>query len=86
MDPKIQEIIDYIDSLIGEGVPRKVRETFGIVKEKIKTGGEVEITDSIYLLEEACENVNLASHIRTEIWSIISELEKIREEKSVKKQ
>ncbi|MAG17966.1 MAG: hypothetical protein CL944_00660 [Candidatus Diapherotrites archaeon] len=63
-------------------VPRNIRKTIDDAKQKITSKEDtlnVNISNAIYLMEDISNDINMPSHTRTEIWTIISELEAIRE-------
>lgn len=85
-DSKLKEQVSYVvelmDAIIDDTtVPRNIRKTIEDAKLKV-TGGdpiEVGVTSAIYMLEDISNDINMPAHTRTEIWTIISELEGIRE-------
>ncbi|MCH7902310.1 UPF0147 family protein [archaeon] len=63
-------------------VPRNIRRTIEEAKEKLSVEEKelnVNITSAIYLMDDISNDINMPAHTRTEIWTIISELESIRE-------
>ncbi|PIN98225.1 MAG: hypothetical protein COT90_05305, partial [Candidatus Diapherotrites archaeon CG10_big_fil_rev_8_21_14_0_10_31_34] len=63
------------------GVPRNIRKAVDESKEKIQAKDELEvnISSAIYLLDDISNDINMPQHTRTEIWTIISELENLKE-------
>jgi hypothetical protein len=64
------------------GVPRNIRRVVEEAKNKVsdKSGDlGVNLSRAIYLLDDISNDINMPSHTRTEIWTIISELEAIKE-------
>ena len=67
-------------------VPRNIRSTIQEAKDKIEKFEEndetldIAVTSAIYLLDDISNDINMPTHTRTEIWTIISELESIREQ------
>jgi len=63
------------------GVPRNIRKAVDESKEKIQAKYELEvnISSAIYLLDDISNDINMPQHTRTEIWTIISELENLKE-------
>jgi uncharacterized protein len=80
----IEDIIELMDSvLLDSGVPRNIRTVVEKAKEKILSKEEdvkVNCSAAIYLLEDISNDINMPPHTRTEIWTIISELERARQE------
>ncbi|MFH0955001.1 MAG: UPF0147 family protein [Candidatus Micrarchaeota archaeon] len=63
-------------------VPRNIRSTVLMASDKIGKGEcdiEVEIGSAIYSMEDIANDINMPSHTRTELWNIISSLERIKE-------
>ncbi len=85
-DDKVREQVAYavelMESIMDDtSVPRNIRKTIEDAKLKVTSGEaiEVAVTSAIYLLEDISNDINMPAHTRTEIWTIISELESIRE-------
>lgn len=76
-------VIELMDSIIADsGVPRNIRRMVEEAKNKIK--GEkkelaLNISSAIYMLDDISNDINMPSHTRTDIWTIISELEALKE-------
>ncbi len=87
MDAEIKQQIEYTVELMesimeDNSVPRNIRKTIDDAKQKITSKEDtlnVNISNAIYLMEDISNDINMPSHTRTEIWTIISELEAIRE-------
>lgn len=81
---RLQEIGDLMETLVEDRtIPRNIRKTVADGKEKIfaeKGDPSVAISSTIYMLEEASNDVNIPSHARTRVWELISELERAKEE------
>jgi len=62
-------------------VPRNIRRVVEDAKEKLKSKEElgVSISSAIYMLDDISNDINMPSHTRTEIWTLISELENLKE-------
>jgi len=84
---EIKDQIEYakelMDSIMDDTtVPRNIRKAIEDAKQKITSAEEsmqLNVTSAIYILEDISNDINMPSHTRTEIWTIISELESIRE-------
>ncbi len=79
----VDDIVELMDDvLIDSGVPRNIRNVVQEAKEKILNKEEdlkVSCSAAIYLLEDISNDINMPPHTRTEIWTIISELERARQ-------
>ncbi len=64
-------------------VPRNIRSIVSDALAKISAQEPSEqgvaIGTAIYLLEDISSDINMPSHTRTEIWTVISQLEAIKE-------
>ena len=83
MEEKIKHITYMMDLLIEDNtIPRNIRKAVSEAKEKLLSEGDptVNIASAIYILDEISNDINMPLHARTDIWNIISELEKLKEE------
>ena len=86
MDAKerIKQVAEIMESIIEDTtVPRNIRNKINESKEKILSKeGEVNVnlSSAIYLIDEISNDINMPFHTRTELWSILSELESVKEE------
>ena len=79
---QVEYVKELMDSIMDDtSVPRNIRKAIEDAKNKIIHGESlsVGITGAIYMLEDISNDINMPAHTRTEIWTIISELESIRE-------
>jgi len=80
---QIEYTVELMEAIIEDtSVPRNIRKTIDEAKQKIslcKESIDVNLSNAIYLMEDISSDINMPSHTRTEIWTIISELESIRE-------
>ena len=81
-----KEELDAINQMMevvieDNSVPKNIRRTVNEAKEKINSdeNEEVTLTSALYLLDEALNDINMPFHTRTELMSIISELERLKE-------
>ena len=83
MDADAQEIVQIMDDIIGDAaVPRNIRRFVTQAKDLVlKKDGDpvVNITEAIYLLDEASNDINMPMHTRTQVWQIMGALESYRE-------
>lgn len=80
---RIEEISFLMDPIIEDNsVPRNIRNAVNEAKKKISTKGDMSVglAGAMYLLEDVSNDINMPSHVRTSLWSVISELERLKEE------
>jgi uncharacterized protein (UPF0147 family) len=78
----VEEIIVLIDEVVEDSsVPKNIRKALSDAKERLQTDDEqvVKVSAAIYSLESVAEDVNMPPHARMQIWSIMSELESLKE-------
>ena len=78
---KVKDVLDLMDEVINDnGVPRNIRKTVEDAKKKVEEKADVtNLSMAIYLLDDVSNDINMPPHTRTEIWTIISELEALKE-------
>lgn len=85
---KVQQIGQLMDPVIEDtSVPRNIRKTVTDAKQRIMspTGDlDVNVSSAILLLDEISNDINMPGHARTQIWNLISELEKVKQEINAK--
>ena len=83
---KLEEVIELMDEVINDtGVPRNIRKTVEDAKKKIQENADVtNLSMAIYLLDDISNDINMPPHTRTEIWTIISEIEALKEKAKLK--
>jgi len=72
-----------MDSILGDSaVPKNIKRAIQEARDKINSAGtqDVTFTSAIYLLDECLNDINMPFHTRPELMSIISELERMKEE------
>jgi len=78
----VEMIVEMMDALIEDfSVPRNIRSAVAEGRERM-LGDEdlsVRVTAAIYKLDDISNDINMPPHTRTEIWSLISQLEAVRE-------
>ncbi|MEG9194688.1 MAG: UPF0147 family protein [Archaeoglobales archaeon] len=81
MAKKVPEsVLDTLDRLIQDDtVPRSVRRVASEIKEKLLSSKKVsvEAASAITVLEDISTDPNLPMHVRTMIWNLASQLERI---------
>jgi len=84
LDEKLRQIGVLMDAVIDDtGVPRNIRQNVSDARKRIlsKEGElDVAIASAIYTLDEISNDINMPFHARTDVWNVISELEKLKEE------
>lgn len=79
---EFEEAIEIMDEVIEDrGVPRNIRKAVSDAKERIdkKDVTGVDFSNATYLLDDISNDINIPSHTRTSIWTIISRLEGVKE-------
>ena len=81
---KLVQIAVLMEPLLEDNaIPRNIRKKISESRERLVNANEnhdVAIATAIYLLEEISNDINMPGHARTDIYTIISELEKVKEE------
>ena len=75
-----ESVLDTLDRLIQDDtVPRSVRKVVSEIKEKLLKSKKisVEAASAITVLEDISADPNLPMHVRTMIWNLASQLERI---------
>lgn len=77
----LKQIAQMMEPILDDNtVPRNIRKNIEEAKNSIMSEGDmsVNIATAVYKLEDISNDINMPFHTRTEIWSILSELEKIK--------
>lgn len=74
------KLIPYLDQLLEDtSVPKNVRTAIQKAKDRLsRDEDEMGVSGAIYALEEVSNDINLPTHARTMIWSLLSELETLK--------
>jgi len=78
----VNEIIELLDGVIEDSsVPKNIRKAVSDAKVRLQADDEliVNVSSAIYSLESVAEDVNMPPHARMQIWSIMSELESLKD-------
>ncbi len=81
-EAKIRQIAELMEIVIRDtSIPKNVRKTVNDAKEKLLTNDEIiqRTSTAVYMLDEVSNDINMPAHARTQIWTILSALESIRE-------
>ncbi|HIP24974.1 MAG TPA: UPF0147 family protein [Archaeoglobus profundus] len=77
----LESVLEILDRIIQDGtVPRNIRRAASEIKENLLHGKEslaVRAATAISILEEISSDPNLPMHVRTLIWNVSSQLERI---------
>ena len=82
VEEELKSVAELMEAVAGDfSVPRNIRKAVSDAREKIlsEEDATVKISAAIYLLDDISNDINMPPHTRTEIWTIISDLEAIRE-------
>jgi hypothetical protein len=76
-----QGVLDVLDRIIqDDSVPRNIRKAAGDIKESLLHGEDslaIRASSAISILEDIASDPNLPMHVRTLIWNVSSQLERI---------
>ncbi|MBN2477724.1 UPF0147 family protein [Candidatus Micrarchaeota archaeon] len=78
---KIEEIISEIDMLLDDTtIPKNIKKALNDARERLKGDEElnVKVSAAVYHLESVSEDINMPSHARMQIWTIMSSLESLK--------
>jgi len=81
-ETKLQQIASLMEVVINDtSIPKNVRKSVSDAKEKLQSNDELIMKTSaaVYALDEVSNDINMPAHARTQIWTILSALESIRE-------
>ena len=79
-EDQIKSIIEVLEELQEEGaVPKNVKERINSTIGALKEQGEVSIrvNKALHELEEIADDPNLQTYSRTQVWNVVSALEKV---------
>lgn len=81
---KVRQVCSLMDPIMEDrSVPRNIRQKLHEAKERMlneKENLDVAIATAVYALDEASNDINVPSHARTDVFNIISELERLKNE------
>ncbi len=80
MSEALNDVLEILERIIHDDtVPRNVRRTAGEIKEDLLQGGDIPLkaATAISTLEELSSDPNLPMHVRTMIWNLVSNLERL---------
>lgn len=82
-DDGLKQVAKLMEEILDDtSVPRNIRAAVDEARGKILSSEDIGVktTAAIYLMDDVSNDINMPSHTRTEIWTIISELERVREQ------
>ena len=74
IEPLLNELKE--DAAVPKNVKLKIDKVIGILKKNSET--TIKVSKALNELEEVADDVNLESYTRTQVWNVISALEKIK--------
>ena len=74
ISPMLSELKE--DLTVPKNVRAKIEKVMGILNDKAEM--PIKVSKALNELEEVADDVNLQSYTRTQIWNLISALEKIK--------
>ncbi len=80
MSEALNDVLEILERIIHDDtVPRNVRRLTGEIKEDLLQGGDIPLkaATAISTLEELSSDPNLPMHVRTMIWNLVSNLERL---------
>ena len=81
-EEKLRQIASLMEIVINDtSIPKNVRKAVSDAKDKLLSKEELiqRTSGAVYALDEVSNDINMPSHARTQIWTILSALESIRE-------
>jgi len=79
---EVEDCLGLMEEILSDrSVPRNIRAVIENAKAKAAAfeDGGVNFSGAIYLLDDISNDINMPSHTRTEIWTLISLLEAVKE-------
>ena len=80
MEKEIEEILEMLDTLQEErGVPKNVKSTLQSTKDLLEetTDMKIKVNKALHKLDEISDDPNIETFTRTQIWNVVSLLEKL---------
>ncbi len=78
---KLKQIVSSIELLLEDNtIPRNIKKALLDAKERLKGGDElnIKVSSAVYSLNSISEDINMPSHARMQIWTIMSDLESLK--------
>ena len=82
---KLKQVCSLLEPILDDhSVPRNIRSSLEACRERMlkeaSTDPRIAISSAIYALDEASNDINMPAHMRTAVWNVVSELERLKEE------
>ena len=77
---EIKDVVAYVEDLqADETIPKNLRQKLNEFVDVLKSGEElsIKIDKILFDLEDICNDINIPSFVRTQLWSISSMLEAV---------
>jgi len=74
IEPVLKELKE--DAAVPKNVKLKIEKVIGILKKNSEV--TIKVSKALNELEEVADDVNLQSYTRTQVWNVISALEKVK--------
>jgi len=74
IEPVLNELKE--DAAVPKNVKLKIEKVIGILKKNSEV--TIKVSKALNELEEVADDVNLESYTRTQVWNVISALEKVK--------
>ena len=80
MKVDLQSVIDALkelgeDTSVPKNIKARIQEIIAILNQKEESS--IKVNKSLHLLEEIAEDTNIKSYTRTQLWNVVSLLEKV---------
>ncbi|MBS3136190.1 UPF0147 family protein [Candidatus Woesearchaeota archaeon] len=78
-DNELQDVIEVLEELCEDtSVPKNVKEKFSEMINSLKSSKElsIKVNKALHGLDEIGDDTNLQPYVRTQIWNLVSMLEK----------
>ena len=77
---KVKEIIEILneleeDATVPRNVKNKIKTVMNVLKEEVDL--KIKVNKILHELDEVADDPNLQSYTRTQIWNVVSMLEKV---------
>lgn len=82
MEKKLEKIIREIDIILEDHtIPKNIKKALQDSREKLLSNDEwnVRLSSAMYYINKISEDINMPTHARMQIWTIMSELESLKE-------
>ncbi|MFH1285641.1 MAG: UPF0147 family protein [Candidatus Micrarchaeota archaeon] len=80
-EKKVKQVIELMELVMNDNsIPKNIRRAVSEAREIMQTQEDlvVRASTAVYKLDEVSEDINMPMHARTQIWTILSALETIK--------